>query len=133
MNEKELAKLIAEHLLEKDEDFKKAYLENPPQVATAIQWQPGEGIISELPEKDLIQLGSRYLNDLSVYVKNILHFELRIEKLLTWLCETQGIDVKEKFKQDAKEAYEKQQEQLEASKKALEDAAKKAKEQEKKN
>lgn len=120
MNEKELARVILAHLLTEDEEFVKAYKENPPQVATNLQWQPGEGIISELSKKDLIQLASRYANDLSVYVKNILHFELRIERLLTWLCEAQGIDVKAKFKEDAKAKEQELQERIEKSKEDLE-------------
>lgn len=120
MNEKELARIILAHLLTTDEDFVKAYKENPPQIATNLQWQPGEGIISELSKKDLIQLASRYANDLSVYVKNILHFELRIERLLTWLCEAQGIDVKAKFKEDAKIREQEIEKGIEESKEQLE-------------
>ena len=122
--EKELLELITKHLIQNDEEFAKAYKENPPQVATDLQWQPGECIISELSTKDLVQLGSRYVNDLVTFVKNILHFELRIERLLTWLCEANGSDVDKKFKQDAKVKQEQMEKHQEAIKKALEEAGK---------
>ena len=118
--EQEYAKKIIAHIFTNDENFKKQYLENPPQIVEKLQWQPGEGVISELSKKDLIQLASRYANDNAVILKNILHFELRIEKLLTWLCEEKGIDVQKKFKEDAKRAEEQLEKQTEQLKKALE-------------
>lgn len=124
VTDKEIVELIKNHLLTNDEEFAKAYKANPPHIAAELQWQPGEVIVSELSTKDLIQLASRYTNDLVTFVKNILHFELRIEKLLTWLCEVNGIDVAAKFKEDAKIKQEQMEKQLAANKKALEEAAK---------
>ena len=118
-------KLLKEHMLSTDEEFVKAYEENPPFIEEKIQWQPGEVIISELPPKDQAQVLSRYLNNISVYDKNILHLMLRIERLLIWLCEEQGINIAEKFKQDAKAQAELMEARLQASKKALENSTKK--------
>lgn len=116
--------LLKEHLLTEDKEFVNAYKENPPQIQKKLEWQPGEAIISELSEKDLIQLGSRYLNNLSVYSKNILHFMIRIEKLLTWLLEAQGIDVQAKFKEDAKAQAELMEEKIKIAKEKLEKSVK---------
>lgn len=118
-------KLLKEHMLSTDEEFVKAYEENPPLIEEKLQWQPGEVIISELPPKDLAQVLSRYLNNLSIYDKNILHLLLRMERLLTWLCEEKGIDVVEKFKEDAKAQAELMEARLQASKRALENSTKK--------
>lgn len=123
--EEKAVKLILAHILTDDENFKKQYLENPPHVATRLQWQPGEGIISELSKKDLIQLASRYANDRNVLLRNILHFELRIEKLLTWLLETKGVDVKAKFKEDAKKVEQELEKKGELLKEELENPNKK--------
>lgn len=117
-NEK-LEKLLDEHLLSKDKDFIESYKQNPPQVQEKLEWQPGEAIISELDVKDLIQLGSRYLNNLSIYDKNILHFIIRIERLLTWLLEAQGVNVQEKFKEDAKAQAELIEEKIRVAKEQL--------------
>lgn len=124
MEKEQLSKLLAEHLLSNDAEFKKAYEANPPIVEEKLPWQPGEFIISELSKKDLIQLASRYLNDICVYEKNQVHFLLRIEKLLTFLCEEQGIDVEAKFKEDARKQAELVQQRIEASKKLLKDSVK---------
>jgi len=107
MTEKELLK---KHLLTDDKEFVAQYEANPPQIIKDLQWQAGEGIISELDPKDWVQLLSRYLNNDGVYVKNILHFLLRCERLLTWIAEANGVNVDAKFKQDAKEKLEKQEE-----------------------
>ena len=123
--EEKVAKLVLAHILTNDENFKKQYLANPPHIATRLQWQPGEGVISELPKKDLIQLASRYANDNNVLLKNILHFELRIEKLLTWLFESNGVEVKAKFKEDAKRAEEELEKKGELLKEQLENPNKK--------
>lgn len=117
--EKKVEELIKEHLLTDDKEFKNAYEQNPPLVATEIQWQPGEQIISELPQKDLIQLLSRYLNNDGVYVKNLLHLLLRIEKELTWLLEANGVDVNKKFKEDAKRQAELIEENIEKAKQEI--------------
>ena len=124
MEKEKLLKLLAEHLFANDPETKKAYEANPPIIAEKLPWQPGEFIVSELSKKDLIQLASRYLNDICVYEKNQVHFLLRIEKLLTFLCEEQGIDVEAKFKEDAKKQAELIQARIEASKKALKETVK---------
>lgn len=111
--------LLKEHLLTDDEEFVKAYNENEPQIEEKLQWQPGEMIISELSKKDLIQLASRYLNNISVYDKNILHFLIRIEKELCWLLEEKGVNVQEKFREDAKEQAALLEQRIAESKKAL--------------
>ena len=115
----EIEKLLAAHLISKDKDFVESYKQNPPQVQEKLEWQPGEAIISELDIKDLIQLGSRYLNNLSIYDKNILHFIIRIERLLTWLLEAQGVNVQEKFKEDAKAQAELIEEKIRVAKEQL--------------
>lgn len=117
--------LVESHLIEKDKEFVKAYKQNPPQVAEKLQWQPGEQIVSELDEKDLIQLLSRYLNNDGVYVKNILHLLLRIEKELSWLLERFGVDINAKFKEDAKLQAELIEKRLAESKEALKNVARK--------
>ena len=123
MNKEELKKqdekIINEHLFTEDEELVKNYKENPPQVIRSLAYMPGEAIISELDKKDLIQLFSRYLNNDGVYTKNILHLLLRIEKLLSWLCEEEGINVKEKFKEDAKIQAEELEKRIQESKEAL--------------
>ena len=119
MEKKELLKLIAEHLLTDDKEFVKAYKENEPQIQEKLQWQPGEAIISELSTKDLIQLGSRYLNNISVYEKNLLHLLIRIEKELQWLLEIQGVDVQKKFREDAKKQAELLEQRIEKSKEEI--------------
>ena len=115
----EKEKLLAAHLLTEDKDFIESYKQNPPQIQEKLEWQPGEAIISELDKKDLIQLGSRYLNNLSIYDKNILHFVIRIERLLTWLLEAQGVNVQEKFKEDAKAQAELIEEKIRVAKEQL--------------
>ena len=112
--------IILEHLFTKDEKLVKEYMDNPPEVVRKLAYMPGEAVISELSKKDLIQLLSRYLNNDGVYTKNILHFLIRIEKLLTWNLEAQGIDVKAKFKEDAKQQEELLEQKIRESKEALE-------------
>lgn len=124
MEEKEIKKIIEEHLLSKVEEFINAYKENPPKVETKLQYQPGEPIIAYLPKEDLIQLASRYLNDNAVYLKNILHFLVRIERLLTWELEEQGVDIQAKFKEDAKKQAELVEQRIVESKKALKESVK---------
>lgn len=122
MNKNEL--LRSKHLTTNDPEFVEAYKQNPPVIEDVLQWQPGEAIISELSKEDLIQLGSRYLNNISVYEKNILHFAIRIEKLLTWLLEEKGVDVQAKFREDAKKQAELLDQRIEESKKALKNSVK---------
>lgn len=124
MNEKELKELLASHR-PANEELAKQFDEVQPNIIEKLEWQPNEAVISELSTKDLIQLGSRYLNDFAIYIKNILHFELRIEKLLTFLLEEKGIDVNKKFKEDAKKMLKAQEQALQESKDALIKAAKK--------
>lgn len=119
MNKKQIEELLKEHCLTNDKDFVKSYKENPPQIIEKLQWFAGEGIVSELSTKDLVQLLSRYLNDNGIYIKNILHFILRIEKLLTFIAEKEGIDVNKAFKEDAKKVAEKMEENLQKSKEAI--------------
>jgi len=106
MEKTKLEKLLSEHLLTDDPNVVEAYKNNPPQIIEKLQWECGEGIISELDNKDLIQLLSRYLNNDGVYVKNILHLLLRIEKLLTFIAKKSGVDVDKEFKDDAKKQAE---------------------------
>lgn len=124
MNEKELKELLASHR-PANEELAKQFDEANPNIIEKLEWQPNEAVISELSTKDLIQLGSRYLNDFAIYMKNILHFELRIEKLLTFLLEEKGIDVNKKFKEDAKKMLKIREQALQESKDALIGAAKK--------
>ena len=119
-----MEKLLEEHLLTEDEEFVKEYRENPPQIQHKLQYQPNEAIISKLDKEDLIQLGSRYLNNFAVYLKNILHLLVRTEKELKWLLESNGVDVDKKFKDDAKAQLELMEKQIEESKKALKEYTK---------
>ena len=123
----EKEKLIKEHLLTDEKEFVESYNENPPQIEEKLQWQPGEAIISELSNKDLIQLASRYLNNDAVYTKNILHLLIRIEKELQWLLEEKGVDIQAKFREDAKKQAELLEQRIENSKEELKKAAAKAK------
>lgn len=127
MEKEKLAKLLKEHLITDDEEFVKAYKDNPPQVQEKLLYQPGEAIISELSKKDLVQLASRYLNNISVYEKNLLHLLIRIEKELTWLCEEKGINVQAKFREDAKKQEELLEARIAASKKKLQEEVNKHK------
>ena len=124
MEKETLLKLLAEHLLSSDAEFKKAYEKNPPVVEETLGWQPGELIVGELSENDKYQLLSRYLNNISVYLKNEVHLQLRIEKLLTFLLEAQGINVQEKFREDAKKQAELVEQRIEESKKAIKESVK---------
>lgn len=116
--------LIKAHLYATDEDFIKAYNENPPHVADKLQWQPGEAIVSELSKKDLVQLWARYNNDIVVFEKNILHILLRVEKLLTFIATNSGINVKDEFKKDAERAAQELEEKQIEIKKQLENLGK---------
>lgn len=124
MEKKKLLKLLAKHLLSSDPEVKKAYEKNPPLVEDVLAWQPGELIVSELSENDKFQLLSRYLNNISVYLKNEVHLQLRIEKLLTFLLEAQGIDVQAKFKEDAEKQAKLIEQRIEESKKAIKNSVK---------
>lgn len=124
MEKEVLLKLLAEHLLSSDPEFKKAYKENPPIVEETLAWQPGELIVGELSENDKYQLLSRYLNNISVYLKNEVHLQLRIEKLLTFLLEAQGVDVQAKFREDAKKQAELVEQRIEETKKAIKESVK---------
>jgi len=124
MEKKELKDLLDAHILTDDKAFIKEFKSNPPQVCERLQWQPGEGIVSELPTKDLIQLLSRYLNNDGIYVKNILHYLLRCERLLTWIAEAQGVDVDKKFKEDAKIKAEQMEQNLSKIKEQLKNTGK---------
>ena len=124
MEKEVLLKLLAEHLLSSDSEFKKAYKENPPIVEETLAWQPGELIVGELSENDKYQLLSRYLNNISVYLKNEVHLQLRIEKLLTFLLEAQGVDVQAKFREDAKKQAELVEQRIEETKKAIKESVK---------
>lgn len=123
MDKKELLK--SQHLITNDEGFVKEYKQNPPVIEEKLQWQPGEVIISELSKEDLIQLGSRYLNNISVYLKNILHLMLRTEKEIYWLLEEKGVDVAKKFKEDAQKQAELLDARIEEAKKQLKESVKK--------
>lgn len=124
MEKEVLLKLLAEHLLSSDPEFKKAYKENPPIVEETLAWQPGELIVGELSANDKYQLLSRYLNNISVYLKNEVHLQLRIEKLLTFLLEAQGVDVQAKFREDAKKQAELVEQRIEETKKAIKESVK---------
>ena len=118
MTEQEKQELLKSHAPE-DEGAKKRYEENPPHIVEKLNWNEGEGVISELSTKDLIQLGSRYLNDFGVLLRNLLHYQLRIEKILTFIAEDRGIDVNKAFKEDAKKVEQLINARVEASKEAL--------------
>jgi len=124
MEKETLLNLLGKHLLSSNPEFKKAYEKNPPIVEETLAWQPGELIVSELSENDKFQLLSRYLNNISVYLKNEIHLQLRIEKLLTFLLEAQGIDVQAKFREDAKKQAELLEQRIEESKKAVKESVK---------
>lgn len=120
----EKEELLEKHLLLENEEFKKAYKENPPVIEDVLAWQPGELIVGELSENDKFQLISRYLNNISVYLKNEVHLQLRIEKLLTFLLEEKGIDVNAKFREDAQRQAELVEKRIEESKKAIKESVK---------
>ena len=123
MNENEKKELLESHK-PTDENAKKNYEDNPPRIIESLEYQAGEGIIAKLSREDLIQLASRYLNDFGVLLRNVVHFQLRQEKLMTFIAEKMGIDVKQAFKEDAAKTAELMEKRLEQSKKDLEKVGK---------
>lgn len=107
-----------------DEDAAKRYENNPPHIVDKIEYQPGEGVVGELPEGDFKQLITRYLNDFGVLLRNVVHFQLRTEKVLEFIAKNQGIDLAKEFKEDAKAVQLAMEQQQEAAKKALKDCGK---------
>jgi len=110
--------LIKQHK-PKNEEQAKIYEQNPPTIIKDIEWFANEAVFSELSQKDFNQVISRYLNNISVYDKNIVHLLLRIEKLLTFLLVDKGLDVDKLFKEDAKLQAEKMEQQERAIKEQL--------------
>lgn len=125
MTENEKKELLESHK-PTDENAKKNYEDNPPRVIEGLEYQAGEGIIAKLSREDLIQLASRYLNDFGVLLRNVVHFQLRQEKLMTFIAEKMGIDVKQAFKDDAAKTAELMEKRLEQSKEELKNFKNKA-------
>ena len=107
-----------------DEDAAKRYEDNPPRIVDKLEYQPGEGVVGELPEGDFKQLITRYLNDFGVLLRNVVHFQLRTEKVLEFIAKNQGIDLAKEFKEDAKAAQLAMEQHQEAVKQALKDCGK---------
>lgn len=118
MNENEKKELLESHK-PVDEDAAKRYEANPPHIVDKIEYQPGEGVVGELPEGDFKQLMTRYLNDFGVLLRNILHFQLRTEKVLEFIARNQGIDLVKEFKEDAKAMQAAMDSRLESTKEAI--------------
>lgn len=118
MNENEKKELLESHK-PADEDAAKRYEANPPHIVDKIEYQPGEGVVGELPEGDFKQLMTRYLNDFGVLLRNILHFQLRTEKVLEFIARNQGIDLVKEFKEDAKAMQAAMDSRLESTKEAI--------------
>lgn len=118
MNENEKKELLEAHK-PTDKEGAKRYEENPPRIIEGLEYQAGEGIISKLSRDDLIQLASRYLNDFGVLLRNVVHFQLRQEKLMTFIAEKMGIDVAKAFKDDAAKTAEMMEQRLQQSKEDL--------------
>lgn len=118
MTENEKKELLESHK-PADEDAAKRYEANPPHIVDKIEYQPGEGVVGELPEGDFKQLMTRYLNDFGVLLRNILHFQLRTEKVLEFIARNQGIDLVKEFKEDAKAMQAAMDSRLESTKEAI--------------
>jgi len=124
MTENEKKELLEAHK-PTDEEGAKRYEKNPPRIVDKLEYQPGEGVVGELPEGDFKQLITRYLNDFGVLLRNLLHFELRIEKELQFMATKMGIDVSKEFKEDAKRVAEQMEAQERAIKEQLQNCGKK--------
>ena len=107
-----------------DEDAAKRYEDNPPRIVDKLEYQPGEGVVGELPEGDFKQLITRYLNDFGVLLRNVVHFQLRTEKVLEFIAKNQGIDLAKEFTEDTKAAQLAMEQHQEAVKQALKDCGK---------
>ena len=114
MNEQEKKELLESHK-PSDPELAKVYEQNPPHIAEKLEYLAGEGVVGHLPDADYKQLMTRYLNDFGVVLRNFLHFELRIEKLLQFMATKMGIDVAKEFKEDARKVAE----QMEANERAI--------------
>ena len=123
MTENEKKELLESHKPD-DEEAAKRYEDNPPRIVDKIEYQPGEGVVGELPEGDFKQLITRYLNDFGVLLRNVVHFQLRTEKVLEFIAKNQGIDLAKEFKEDAKAAQLAMEQHQEAVKQALKDCGK---------
>ena len=123
MTENEKKELLESHK-PVDEDAAKRYEDNPPRIVDKLEYQPGEGVVGELPEGDFKQLITRYLNDFGVLLRNVVHFQLRTEKVLEFIAKNQGIDLAKEFKEDAKAAQLAMEQHQEAVKQALKDCGK---------
>ena len=118
MTENEKKELLESHK-PADKEGAKRYEENPPRIIDGLEYQPGEGVVGYLSKEDLIQLGSRYLNDFGVLLRNVVHFQLRCEKVLTFIAEKLGVDVAKEFKNDAAKTAELMEQRLQQSKEEL--------------
>lgn len=118
MTKEEIAKFLEEHK-PTDPEQAKAFENNLPHIVETLEYFAGEGVVSQLNDGDKFQFLTRYLNDFGVLLRNILHFELRIEKLLTFIAEGNGIDVKKAFKDDAAKQAELLDKRIEESKEQL--------------
>lgn len=101
MTQEEKAKILESHK-PSDPELAKEYEKNPPRIVEGLEYQPGEGVIGNLPDADFKQFVIRYLNDFGVLLRNFVHFQLRTEKILTFIATNMGIDVTKEFKEDAK-------------------------------
>jgi len=124
MTENEKKELLESHK-PVDEDAAKRYEDNPPRIVDKLEYQPGEGVVGELPEGDFKQLITRYLNDFGVLLRNVVHFQLRTEKVLEFMATKMGIDVSKEFKEDAKRVAEQMEAQERAIKEQLQNCGKK--------
>jgi len=123
MTENEKKELLESHK-PVDEDAAKRYEDNPPRIVDKLEYQPGEGVVGELPEGDFKQLITRYLNDFGVLLRNVVHFQLRTEKVLEFIAKNQGIDLAKEFKEDAKAVQLAMEQHQEAVKQALKNSGK---------
>jgi len=124
MNEQEKKQLLESHK-PSDPELAKVYEQNPPHIADHLEYLAGEGVVGHLPDADYKQLIIRYLNDFGVVLRNLLHFELRIEKELQFMATKMGIDVSKEFKEDAKRVAEQMEAQERAVKEQLQNCGKK--------
>lgn len=114
MTEQEKKELLESHK-PSDPELAKVYEQNPPHIAEHLEYLAGEGVVGHLPDADYKQFIIRYLNDFGVVLRNLLHFELRIEKELQFMATKMGIDVAKEFKEDARKVAE----QMEANERAI--------------
>lgn len=75
-------------------------------IVEKLERMEGEVDFSKLSKEDLVLLLTRYFNDFATYLKNIVLFGAQTVETLTWLAESQGVDVKGKRQEQAKKYQE---------------------------